>query len=149
MAKLRANHLHSTCYAGIYGQTLQRNNERLYTQTLRFAKDTLFYSNCTAYYAASSDHEKDHERVEKRSPRMPSKLFMSRYLNSFRNIGEEAVAIDDEDLIEANALFNEALSFTTLQEYSQAIDSIENAVVAVEKTNASRNLAGLDANALR
>ncbi|KAJ2539733.1 hypothetical protein GGF49_005006 [Coemansia sp. RSA 1853] len=140
---------------------------RLYTQTLRFAKDTLFYSNCTAYYAASSDHEKviqdwdftnnlaatsaerDHERVEKRSPRMPSKLFMSRYLNSFRNIGEEAVAIDDEDLIEANALFNEALSFTTLQEYSQAIDSIENAVVAVEKTNASRNLAGLDANALR
>ncbi|KAJ2501066.1 TOM (translocase of outer membrane) complex component [Coemansia sp. RSA 1972] len=78
-----------------------------------------------------------HERVEKRSPRLPSKSFISGYLNSFRNSGEEAVATDGENLSEADALFNEALSFTALQEYSQAIDSVEKAVAAVEKTDGS------------
>ncbi|KAJ2478895.1 TOM (translocase of outer membrane) complex component [Coemansia sp. RSA 2131] len=78
-----------------------------------------------------------HERVEKRSPRLPSKSFISGYLNSFRNSGEEAVATDGDDLSEADALFNEALSFTALQEYSQAIDSVEKAVAAVEKTDGS------------
>ncbi|KAJ2341276.1 TOM (translocase of outer membrane) complex component, partial [Coemansia sp. RSA 2618] len=77
-----------------------------------------------------------HERVEKRSPRLPSKSFISGYLNSFQNSGEEAAAIDGGDLSEADALFNEALSFTALQEYSLAIDSIEKAVEAVEKTDA-------------
>ncbi|KAJ2449663.1 TOM (translocase of outer membrane) complex component [Coemansia sp. RSA 2336] len=90
-----------------------------------------------------------HERVEKRSPRLPSKSFISGYLNSFCNSGDEAVSADGATLSEADALYNEALSFTALQEYSQAIESIEKAVAAVEKDGESNVQRAADIYSLR
>ncbi|KAJ2369547.1 TOM (translocase of outer membrane) complex component [Coemansia sp. RSA 2610] len=90
-----------------------------------------------------------HERVQKRSPRLPSKSFISGYLNSFRNCGDEAAVTDGSVLCEADALFNEALSFTALQEYSQAIESVDKAVAAVEKTDGSGVLRAADIYSLR
>ncbi|KAJ2159638.1 TOM (translocase of outer membrane) complex component [Coemansia sp. RSA 552] len=72
------------------------------------------------------------ERVEKRSPRLPSKSFISGYLNSFRSCGREAVAAEGEELSEADALYNEALKHTVLQEYAQAIDAVEKAAEAAD-----------------
>ncbi|KAJ2805120.1 TOM (translocase of outer membrane) complex component [Coemansia guatemalensis] len=73
------------------------------------------------------------ERVEKRSPRLPSRSFISGYLNSFRGTGEEAKAAEGQELSEADALYNEALSLTAKHGYSQAIESIEKAVAAAEQ----------------
>ncbi|KAJ2000308.1 TOM (translocase of outer membrane) complex component [Coemansia thaxteri] len=73
------------------------------------------------------------ERIEKREPRLPSKSFISGYLNSFRSCGDEAVAADGEQLGEADALYNEALSLIALQEYAKGIESIEKAVAVIEK----------------
>ncbi|PIA13944.1 TPR-like protein [Coemansia reversa NRRL 1564] len=74
-----------------------------------------------------------HERVEKRNPRLPSRSFISGYLNSFRGVGEEAKAVEGQELSEADALYNEALSLTAQYDYSQAIELIEKAVTAVEQ----------------
>ncbi|KAI9502584.1 hypothetical protein BX070DRAFT_226446 [Coemansia spiralis] len=90
------------------------------------------------------------ERVEKREPRLPSASFISGYLNSFRSSGEEAKAAGAETLSEADARYNEALSFIALQEYSKAIESIDKAAEATEKAEASsisnleQSLADLD-----
>ncbi|KAJ2071133.1 TOM (translocase of outer membrane) complex component [Coemansia sp. S155-1] len=73
------------------------------------------------------------ERIEKREPRLPSKSFISGYLNSFRSCGDEAIAADGEQLGEADALYNEALSFVALQDYAKGITSIDKAVAAIEE----------------
>ncbi|KAJ2667480.1 hypothetical protein IW148_000175 [Coemansia sp. RSA 1199] len=76
----------------------------------------MFYSNCATCYAASSDH---------------------------KNVTQDCTSVlklnstDGEDLSEADALFNKALSFTALRENSQVIDSVEKVVAAVEKTDGS------------
>ncbi|KAJ2581182.1 TOM (translocase of outer membrane) complex component [Coemansia sp. RSA 1836] len=72
-----------------------------------------------------------HERIEKRDPRLPSKSFISGYLNSFRSCGDEAVAADGEQLSEADALYNEALSFIALQEYAKGIASVDKAIAVI------------------
>ncbi|KAJ2904550.1 TOM (translocase of outer membrane) complex component, partial [Coemansia aciculifera] len=74
-----------------------------------------------------------HERIEKRDPRLPSKSFISGYLNSFRSCGDEAVAADGENLGEADALYNEALSFIALQEYAKGIASVDKAVATIDE----------------
>ncbi|KAJ2800363.1 TOM (translocase of outer membrane) complex component [Coemansia furcata] len=73
------------------------------------------------------------ERIEKREPRLPSKSFISGYLNSFRSCGDEAVAADGEQLSEADALYNEALSFIALQDYAKGIASIDKAVLTIDE----------------
>ncbi|KAJ1821605.1 TOM (translocase of outer membrane) complex component [Coemansia sp. RSA 2675] len=73
------------------------------------------------------------ERIEKREPRLPSKSFISGYLNSFRSCGDEAVAAEGEQLSEADTLYNEALSFIALQDYANGIASIDKAVAAIDE----------------
>ncbi|KAJ2723802.1 TOM (translocase of outer membrane) complex component [Coemansia sp. Benny D115] len=77
------------------------------------------------------------ERVEKREPRLPSKSFISGYLNSFRSGGEKAQATDDATLGEADTFYNEALDNLAEQEYSKAIASLDKAVEACEKSGDS------------
>ncbi|KAJ2373367.1 TOM (translocase of outer membrane) complex component [Coemansia sp. RSA 2607] len=72
------------------------------------------------------------ERVEKRQPRLPSKSFISGYLNSFRSCGDLAVAEEGEQLSKADALYNEAFGLIEQQKYAEAVEAIDRAAAAVE-----------------
>ncbi|KAJ2735123.1 TOM (translocase of outer membrane) complex component, partial [Coemansia sp. BCRC 34490] len=67
------------------------------------------------------------ERVEKRQPRLPSKSFITGYLNSFRSNGAEATAEEGAPLSKADTLYNEALELIAAQDYAKAIEAIDNA----------------------
>ncbi|KAJ2553303.1 TOM (translocase of outer membrane) complex component [Coemansia sp. RSA 1933] len=89
------------------------------------------------------------ERVEKRQPRLPSKSFISGYLNSFRSNGEEAVAEDGESLSKADTLYNEALGLIASQQYAEAIETIDKAVEALEEADADKAVRADDIYSLR
>ncbi|KAJ2391495.1 TOM (translocase of outer membrane) complex component [Coemansia sp. RSA 2559] len=89
------------------------------------------------------------ERVEKRQPRLPSKSFITGYLNSFRSNGEVATADDGESLSKADTLYNEALGLIASQEYAEAIEAIDKAVEAVEEAGAAKVVRADDIYSLR
>ncbi|KAJ1732602.1 TOM (translocase of outer membrane) complex component [Coemansia sp. Benny D160-2] len=77
------------------------------------------------------------ERVEKRQPRLPSKSFITGYLNSFRSNGAEATAEEGAPLSKADTLYNEALELIAAQDYAKAIEAIDNAAQAAEEADAT------------
>ncbi|KAJ2518772.1 TOM (translocase of outer membrane) complex component [Coemansia sp. RSA 1939] len=77
------------------------------------------------------------ERVEKRQPRLPSKSFITGYLNSFRSNGVEATAEEGVSLSKADTLYNEALELIAVQDYAKAIEAIDNAAQAAEEPDAT------------
>ncbi|KAJ2885789.1 TOM (translocase of outer membrane) complex component, partial [Coemansia asiatica] len=72
------------------------------------------------------------ERISKRKPRLPSKSFITGYLNSFRSCGDRAVASEGEQISRADELYNDALDFIATQDYARAFEAIEAAVEVAE-----------------
>ncbi|KAJ2238334.1 TOM (translocase of outer membrane) complex component [Coemansia sp. RSA 1722] len=73
------------------------------------------------------------ERISKRQPRLPSKSFITGYLNSFRSCGDRAVAAEGEQIGHADKLYNDALDLVEKQEYAMAFEAIDAAVSAAEE----------------
>ncbi|KAJ1672838.1 TOM (translocase of outer membrane) complex component, partial [Spiromyces aspiralis] len=66
----------------------------------------------------------------KRVPRLPSKSFITGYLNSFRSNGEAAVVSKEDEtaLSEGETSYNKALELIDSKEYAQAIELLEKAI---------------------
>ncbi|KAJ1827344.1 TOM (translocase of outer membrane) complex component [Coemansia sp. RSA 2599] len=74
------------------------------------------------------------ERISKRKPRLPSKSFITGYLNSFRSCGDRAAAEGEgEPISRADELYNDALDLIAKQDYAKAFEAIDAAVEAAEE----------------
>ncbi|KAJ1918956.1 TOM (translocase of outer membrane) complex component [Mycoemilia scoparia] len=84
------------------------------------------------------------EASDKRSPRVPSKSFITGYLNSFRDHGERAVpADDDQPLTEGDASYNKALDLISEKKYTEAIEELDAALSKGVGANMEANAVSL------